>query len=272
MMAFFLVMWITAQNKPVREAIAEHFRSPAGIGSTRDSGGASLLPSKEGRGAAGSIIGPHDGGYGPGLGAPKPDPDAEPGRKKPTGTSKLQPIVVVHDAGQRRAGAVLEFAENDAALTDDAKARLRKLVQSIQGKPNRVEIRGHASRKPLPPGGPYQDAWQLSYARCLATMAYLEEQGIDSQRLRLSQAGAHEPQFTGIDPALQARNARVEIFMLGEFVELQPDARPHTPAEEHAPADHDHGHEQATEHKQPVIHAKPASHAHHRRRKRVALP
>jgi chemotaxis protein MotB len=28
MMAFFLVMWITAQNKPVRKAIANYFNDP----------------------------------------------------------------------------------------------------------------------------------------------------------------------------------------------------------------------------------------------------
>ncbi len=34
MMAFFLVMWIVAQNKPVKEAIAGYFRDPSGSGLT----------------------------------------------------------------------------------------------------------------------------------------------------------------------------------------------------------------------------------------------
>src|SRR3972149_10832204 len=45
MMAFFMVMWITAQDKPVKEAIAGYFQAPLGT-SSEHSRPTSLLPSE----------------------------------------------------------------------------------------------------------------------------------------------------------------------------------------------------------------------------------
>ena len=59
MMAFFLVMWITAQSKPAREAIATYFEDPSstnpGSGSVRQN-----VPPPE------SLTGPLNSGRGPG--------------------------------------------------------------------------------------------------------------------------------------------------------------------------------------------------------------
>ena len=56
MMAFFLVMWIVAQNKPMKEAVAGYFRDPFGTASNgegkglgRRSSASALVPA--GRGA-----------------------------------------------------------------------------------------------------------------------------------------------------------------------------------------------------------------------------
>ena len=47
-------------------------------------------------------------------------------------------------------------------------------------------------------------------------MKFLETNGIPAHRLRLSQAGAHEPLTTRTEPLWQARNPRVEVFVLNE--------------------------------------------------------
>src|SRR5580698_3411845 len=57
MMAFFLVMWIVAQDKPVKEAIAQYFNNPYGSGMVAGGKSGSLLPNKEG-GALPSPRGP----------------------------------------------------------------------------------------------------------------------------------------------------------------------------------------------------------------------
>jgi flagellar motor protein MotB len=69
----------------------------------------------------------------------------------------------------------------------------------------------------LPEGSPYDDLWQLCYARCQATSKFLEEQGIAPQRMRLSQAGGYEPYSNRAEPESQARNSRVEVALLNEL-------------------------------------------------------
>ena len=125
--------------------------------------------------------------------------------------------------------------EPSATLSDEAKKRLRELVPLIAGKTLKIEVRGHASRRPLPADSPYHDAWQLSFARCEAVMKYLEEQGIPADRMRLSQAGGNEPFSNRLEPEFRARNPRVEVFLTNEMARNEPaaaaDAAGHTIAE-----------------------------------------
>jgi chemotaxis protein MotB len=131
------------------------------------------------------------------------------GARKPT-------VSAVHDGDRRMDGTVVTFAEDSAELTSQAKERLKQLVPAIMGKPNKIELRGHATRRPLPPGSPYRDAWELCYARGQATMDFLKKQGIPPERIRLSQAGVFEPYTIRVDPKKQALNARVELYVLAE--------------------------------------------------------
>src|SRR5271155_416636 len=57
MMAFFLVMWIVSQDKPVKEAIAQYFNNPYGSGMIPGGKSGSPLPNKDG-GALPSPKGP----------------------------------------------------------------------------------------------------------------------------------------------------------------------------------------------------------------------
>lgn len=112
-------------------------------------------------------------------------------------------------------GGTIFFGEDSAELTDDSRARLREIAQQIAGKPQKVEIRGHTTRKPVAGGG---DHWSLAYERCNNTMTYLIELGLDPRRIRLGSAGAHEPLDTSIDAESRQRNARVEVLMWDEPV------------------------------------------------------
>jgi flagellar motor protein MotB len=70
----------------------------------------------------------------------------------------------------------------------------------------------------LPEGSPFGDVWQLSYARCQATLKYLQEQGIEPQRMRLSQAGPYEPEAQPDTADWTTHHSRVVVYMLGEYV------------------------------------------------------
>jgi chemotaxis protein MotB len=195
MMAFFMVMWLTAQNSEVKEAVAEHFRNPPDD--------FNLLSFNRGV---------HEFGRDRERKAPRhPDEDKLPTARKPR-------VMVLREGNQPGAASSVTFAENSAELIDAGKEYLVDLVKQIKGKPQKVEVRGHTSRRPLPPESRYKSAWELSYARTQTVMQFLIEQGIDPQRIRLSQAGANEPVVanTGKSADLD-RNERVEVYMLGEY-------------------------------------------------------
>jgi chemotaxis protein MotB len=122
-------------------------------------------------------------------------------------------------------GAAIYFDENSAELPESGKELLASLVPAIVGKPQKIEIRGHTSRKPVDDQADYRDHWDLAYERCHNTMQYLIEQGIEPERLRLSSAGAYEPLNNALEPGLRKRNARVEIVLWDEQVEDFSDQR-----------------------------------------------
>jgi chemotaxis protein MotB len=196
MMAFFLVMWITAQNQEMKQAISSYFDDPyANPGATHPAA---------------------NRGHGP-------SPHKRHAEHKQTGKYDERPVqlrLATHvESSRSTLGVRVPFAGDSIELTDDGKAALERLAPELIGLPQKIEIRGHATGAKLPPDHPLKDAWGLCYARCLATKAYLESLGIPAQRMRLSQGGSFEPITTEADAQRQAENARVDVFVLREYVE-----------------------------------------------------
>jgi hypothetical protein len=50
-------------------------------------------------------------------------------------------------------------------------------------------------------------------------MKVLHEEGVEPERIRLSQAGPYEPHTIREDPSNQAKNSCVDVYMLSEFVD-----------------------------------------------------
>lgn len=234
MMAFFMVMWLTSQNEDVKVAIAHHFEDPFSFHEPQE--GATSHKPKPGPPSH--------------VALPKA-PDRKDGRR-----SRRPTVMTLGDGNVTTTGTIVFFAPHSVELDADAQSRIGELLPSILGKPQKIEIRGHASRRPLPADSPYKDAWQLSYARCLATMQYLEGKGISPERMRLSQAGVYEPLGKADGPQKLAQQERVEVSLLNEMARdsltgsdaRQADAKP---AEQPAAAEHhpaaitptsDHGH------------------------------
>ncbi len=112
-------------------------------------------------------------------------------------------------------GGVVFFDEDSAELNETAQSKLKEIAAQVAGKPQKIEVRGHTSKKPVQDG----DHWELAYQRCRVTMQYLVDQGISAKRIRLGSAGAHEPLDQGIKIDNRRRNARVEVLMWDEAVE-----------------------------------------------------
>lgn len=212
MMAFFLVMWLVAQSNPVKEAVAKYFNDPMGT-STTPTGSASAISALEGGGLS-NLKAPAKGPRTYGRGPAKTETAAE---HSPMGKGGA-PLEGGQDDDNTRVSTLVLFSEHSAELDDLAQRRLRSIASALVGKPNKIEIRGHATGRPMPEGGPYADAWQLSYARCQAAREYLQKQGVEPNRIRLSQAGPYEPQARPDDFDWTTQNSRVEVYMLREFV------------------------------------------------------
>ena len=202
MMAFFMVMWITAQSGKVKEAIAQHFKGPKDP--FRQS---KLFNSLNPVGTEKQSKKQYTKSRGFSISESPDDPDSIRPR---LGTNR--------DSERAGTGIVVFFSEESAELDSTNRERLEEFTPAILGKPQKIEIRGHATRRPLAPDSSFRDSWQLSFARCQAVLNFLEERGVPLERIRLSQAGRYEPATLKVDPAWQARNSRVEIQMLNEVV------------------------------------------------------
>ena len=112
-------------------------------------------------------------------------------------------------------GGMIQFPSGVAALTQRHKGILKAIAAVFEGKPQRIEIRGHAARGPRADGE--LDKWKLCYDRCVATQQHLIDLGVDPRLIRLSQAAGNEPQWTKPDEKHQRANARVEVFLTSEI-------------------------------------------------------
>jgi len=214
MMAFFMVMWITAQSKPVKQAIAKYFSEPW-LTSGNSAGHDTPVP----RASVDPLKGDSNSLRAPGIGFADPGKKVRPSERKPSVAEKKPSLSVLHDGDRRTVGTVVPFAHESAELTEEGKQRLQRVVPTIMGKRNKIEIRGHAIRRPSAKGNEEAEAWQLCYARCVAVERFLESQGIEPERFRLSQAGVFEPQTLRTELQKQDSNSRVELYVLAEFVE-----------------------------------------------------
>ena len=132
--------------------------------------------------------------------------------------AKTTSVRTIRPGRDTTVGGTVFFDEDSAELDDDARQSLKRIAAQIAGKPQKIEIRGHTSRKPVDQAS--GDHWALAYRRCRVAMEFLEEQGINPERIRLGSAGAHEPLDEGEEKANRERNARVEVLMWDEPVGL----------------------------------------------------
>ncbi len=128
-------------------------------------------------------------------------------------------VQTVRTQAQVIEGAAVYFAGGSADLTDQARQTLAKVLDQIAGKPQKIEVRGHTSPLPLPPGSPFRTHRELSFARASAVVDYLVSLGIERQRLRIAVAAETEPLTVPSRPELHYLNDRAELIILDELVD-----------------------------------------------------
>jgi chemotaxis protein MotB len=128
-------------------------------------------------------------------------------------------VMAIRPSDESTVGGVIYFDEGDDTLSQKSREVLRETARAIAGKPQKIEIRGHTSSRPLDPGSSFRSHWELAHARALKAMQYLVSLGIDPKRIRISSAAANEPVHVGYDELLRKRNARVEVLLLDSLTE-----------------------------------------------------
>ncbi len=212
MMAFFLVMWITTQNKAVKESVAQYFENPLG---TEAEARATSVHGIPGASADAELFGEQAGPHG--------SMTREKGTYAQSGNADehvdgARPPIHIFDRldKTRSIGTMVLFAPDSAELTPAAQQQLSEVAIELRGKPNKVEVRGHAVRMRTSGGAPL-NAWDISYARSLNTMKFLISCGIEPNRFRLSQNGAFEPYSDKVNQLDDPRNSRVEVSAIDEL-------------------------------------------------------
>jgi len=228
MMAFFLVMWITAQSNAVKQSISRYFQHPFDAASrspisSKSSSGASLVPTH--RDLDGSV--PHGNvrGKSPRGGGMLADDQApvDPKNMPKSGGLRKRSGVMLNEIDPAGTGAMVQFESGTTELGAAAKQTLDALLPSLDGRLNKIEIRGQVESSGAGSGVRAEavagtDSWQVSYKRCQEVMKYLEQYGIDPKRFRLSQSAPGNPPLDA-DAEWRQRGSRVQVYLLPEYVD-----------------------------------------------------
>ena len=126
------------------------------------------------------------------------------------------PVRRVRDGKLMTLGGPVIFNRFSAELLPPLKLELDVLAPVMCKHPQRIEIRGHATAEPPPPGTAYSDAFDLSFARARNVAEYLISRGVPRHRLRVSAAGDTEPRTISRD---QTANRRVDVFLLDSYID-----------------------------------------------------
>jgi chemotaxis protein MotB len=121
-------------------------------------------------------------------------------------------VVVVPNGVAIRISGDLLFQPGRATLAPEAAGLLSVFIENLQLGPDQV-IRVEGNTDSTPVSGPlFADNFELSAARALAVLHFLEEAGVDPSLLSLAGNGATKP-LPSIAPADPA-NRRVEIYLI----------------------------------------------------------
>ena len=188
MMAFFMVMWLTSQKAGVKEAVAGYFREPFATYKSHQKGAA---------GTANPVLDPMYGHT------------AQPQKRR---------LAISGDVTDYQ--FTLLFPDGLAELEPEQGELVRDFVPMMAGKLNRIEVRAHCIRSPLPPNSPFHDHWDMCFARCQRVREELQKLGIEPERIRLSQAEGNEPLAANLTPDELKLNSRVDVILLPDLADI----------------------------------------------------
>ncbi|MBI3090200.1 MAG: OmpA family protein [Candidatus Tectomicrobia bacterium] len=111
-------------------------------------------------------------------------------------------------------GSSLLFLPGGATLKPQAYTYLDAVAGLALQTTNNIVVEGHTDNVP-PQGGLFPTSWELSGARAVEVLRYLERRGVAARRLMAVGRGAEHPIDTNDVEEGRVRNRRVEIRLVG---------------------------------------------------------
>ncbi|GHU38826.1 flagellar motor protein MotB [Spirochaetia bacterium] len=100
--------------------------------------------------------------------------------------------------------------------TRDILLRLGQLLASKELAGRKLRIEGHTDSTPIDPTGPWPSNWELSTARSISVLHYLNGLGIDEKRFQVAGFADTMPVSNDSTPEGRAYNRRVDIIILDD--------------------------------------------------------
>jgi chemotaxis protein MotB len=111
------------------------------------------------------------------------------------------------------------FPSGSDVLNPEGSAEMAKLAEALKQLESEIppeinwvlRVDGHTDTVPLSGGGRYRDNWELSSARALSVVKYLNAQGVSANRLVAAGFGEFQPLDPADTPEARDRNRRIEL-------------------------------------------------------------
>jgi chemotaxis protein MotB len=107
------------------------------------------------------------------------------------------------------------FASGSATIGADGRDALRKVADALRGLHGKtIRVEGHTDNVPTGGAGPFPSNWELSAARALAVVHFLQDGGVDPTRISGAGHAEFQPISTNETPEGRSLNRRIEIVLV----------------------------------------------------------
>jgi chemotaxis protein MotB len=216
MMAFFLVMWLTSQSKPIKAAVAGYFRDPAGVFEQTQGGGNGILSGGKGmvetpKAAAETAAAVERQALERSVEHIRARLDSIPEFK----TLRQQIEFSITGEGLRvdlvEAAGSSFFDSGSAVPRPETERILGVIAREIGALDNTVIIEGHTDSRAYTNSEKYTN-WELSADRANAARRAMERQGLKPSQVQAVRGHADRELKIPNDP-LDPRNRRVSVVV-----------------------------------------------------------
>ncbi len=117
-------------------------------------------------------------------------------------------------------GDAILFDPGQATLKPDGQRALRQVAQALKEIPERdFLVAGHTDNRPIK-SSPYASNWELTTARAVTVVRFLQSEGVDPRRLAAAGYSEFDALADNGAPGGRTQNRRIEVVVLPRLDEL----------------------------------------------------